>query len=150
MIQHINLSRALYHYYVHRPAMAKRLCACGCNNRVNQKTESRHLNRQGPSLLASSVLSQSLPLAQNRGQGSQPRPKSSHRPAKQELIGRPGLLRRRSLHCPTNSDRILLRLDFGWTPAISNFPVRSESNRTPSGSNRTAWIPIGLCHIGLY
>lgn len=104
--------------------MAKRLCACGCNNRVNQKTESRHLNRQGPSLLASSVLSQSLPLAQNRGQGSQPRPKSSHRPAKQELIGRPGLLRRAAASRPAfiNSPPPIEELA---SPVPDNVPYQS-------------------------
>jgi len=74
--------------------MAKRLCACGCNNRVTQRTESRHLQGQGPLFLASSVLSQSRSLVQSRGQGSQPQRKSSHRSAKQELVGRLGPLQR--------------------------------------------------------
>ena len=64
--------------------MVKRLCACGCRNQVTQRTESRHLNGQGPLFLASSVLSQSRSLAQRR--------KSSHRPANQELVGRLGPL----------------------------------------------------------
>jgi len=84
--------------------MVKRLCACGCDNRVTQRTESRHLNGQGPLLLASSVLSQSRSLVQSRSQGSQPRRKSSHRPAKQELVGRLGPLQRAVASRPASAN----------------------------------------------
>jgi hypothetical protein len=84
--------------------MVKRLCACGCDNRVTHRTESRHLQGQGPLLLASSILLQSRSSVQSRGQGSQPRWKSSHRPAKQELIGRLGPLRRALASRPASAN----------------------------------------------
>jgi hypothetical protein len=84
--------------------MVKRLCACGCDNRVTHRTESRHLQGQGPLLLASSILLQSRSSVQSHGQGSQPRRKSSHRPAKQELIGRLGRLRRALASRPASAN----------------------------------------------
>ena len=71
-VDNINLNRVL-------STMVKHLCACSCHNRVTQRTESWHLNGQGPLLLASSVLSQSQSLSQKQ--------KPSHQPAKQELVG---------------------------------------------------------------
>ena len=70
----INLNWVLY-----QPTTVKHLCTCGCHNQFTQRTESWHLNGQGPLLLASSILSQSQSLTQ--------RQKPSHWPAKQELVG---------------------------------------------------------------
>src|SRR6202789_2707763 len=40
--------------------MQKRLCACGCGERVTRKVEAQHINALAPALLTSQVLERSL------------------------------------------------------------------------------------------
>lgn len=61
--------------------MRKRLCACGCGDRVTKKVEAQHMNVLTPGLLASQV------LAQNR--------RSIQRKKRSEAIGFPAPFRRR-------------------------------------------------------
>ena len=116
--------------------MSKHLCACGCNGWVSRKTEARHQNGQGPSLLTSSVLTQSQSLLRSHGQGSQTRRKvSSCRSAKQEVVGRSGTLRR----------TLSLRLD----PADRFSPIEesdnpvSEHRPSPSPTYQNGDFPMG-------
>jgi hypothetical protein len=46
--------------------MRKRLCACGCGDRVTLKVEWQHLNAHGPASLASQVLRQNQPLIRRK------------------------------------------------------------------------------------
>ena len=46
--------------------MRKRLCACGCGDRVTPKVELQHMNVLAPALLASQVLDQNRRLIQQK------------------------------------------------------------------------------------
>jgi hypothetical protein len=46
--------------------MHKRLCACGCGDRVTRKVESQHMNVNAPALLASQVLEQNATLIRRK------------------------------------------------------------------------------------
>src|ERR1700679_2824431 len=46
--------------------MAKRLCACGCGDRVTRKVEEQHINALAPSLLTSQVLNQNRRLIRQK------------------------------------------------------------------------------------
>lgn len=61
--------------------MHKRLCACGCGERVTVKVESQHMNALAPGNLASQVLNQNRRLV--------------HRKKKRKAIGFPAPVRQR-------------------------------------------------------
>ena len=116
--------------------MSKRLCACGCNGWVSRKTEARHQNGQGPSLLTSSVLAQSQSLLRSRGQGSQTRQKvSSHHSAKQEVVGRSGTLRRTLSSRLDPADR--------FSPIEESDNPVSEHRPSPSPTYQHGDFPLG-------
>src|ERR1700678_3333748 len=63
--------------------MHKRLCACGCGERVTPKVESQHLNALAPALLTSQVLDQNQRLIQRKKRSQ---PVGFPAPLRQQLV----------------------------------------------------------------